>query len=100
MRLDPVTTAQIEDHKIVGLVDREDSAADTDFPTRDRAPLLFIFELRRTLSNSLHFFGKETFFPLRSVKLLAGVIELGLQLDGRRCTGIDRGRMPFFDLLL
>src|SRR5882672_2130615 len=100
MRLDAVATAEIKDDEIVSLVNREDGAADTDFPTRDSAPFLFIFELRRALFNGLHFLGEETFLPLGRVKLLARVIELSLQLDGRRCAGIDRAWMLFFDLLL
>src|ERR1700720_485499 len=100
MRLDPVTVAEVEDDKVVSLIDREHTPAHPDFPTRDSTPLFFIFELRGAVFYRLQFFGKKTFLALGAVELLAGVIELCLQFDGRWCTGIDRGRLLFFDFLL
>jgi hypothetical protein len=76
--LDAVSTAEIEHDEIVSLINREDGAAHTDFPSRDSAPLFLIFELRGALFYRLQFFGKKTFLALCAVELLAGVIELGL----------------------
>jgi len=95
-----VAAAQAEHDKIIGLVDGQNRAADADLSSRQLSPLLLVVQLGRSLSDRLDLFKKKTFLALGVVELLPGIIELGLQIDGGRCSWIGGRRLLFLDLLL